>query len=66
MKIVDRALGHLITCKQATHLVSRMQEHALGPLDRVLLKLHLAWCRACERFEEQLRFLREAMARYRE
>ncbi len=59
-------LGHLINCKRATRLVSRMQEHPLGRIDRLLLRLHLAWCVACLRFESQVRFLRHAMQRYRE
>ena len=63
---IKRALGHLITCKQATRLVSQMQDRPLGFTDRVLLKLHLGWCKACMQFERQVRFLREAMAKYRE
>ena len=61
-----RFLGHLIDCKTATRLVSRRQERPLGPLDRLLLKLHLGWCVACVRFDAQMRFLREAMRKYRE
>ena len=61
-----RTLGHLITCKHATHLVSAIQERPLGLRDRVLLKLHLGWCVACMRFERQMRFLRRALGRYRE
>ena len=60
-----KALGHLISCKRATRLVSRMQDRQLGQWNRSLLKLHLAWCVACARFERQLRFLREAMDKYR-
>jgi hypothetical protein len=63
---LKRALGHLINCKHATRLVSRMQEQPLGRVDHLLLKLHLAWCVACLRFAAQLSFLREAMQRYRE
>lgn len=63
---IKRALGHLITCKYATHLVSDREERPLGVVDRVLLKLHLAWCIACRRFERQMRFLREAMGKYGE
>jgi hypothetical protein len=62
---VKKILGHLIDCRRATRLVSLMQEKPLGPVDRVLLRLHLAWCAACARFDGQLRFLREAMQRYR-
>ena len=58
--------GHFITCKRATRLMSQQQDHALGPVNGLLLKLHLAWCAACLRFEAQARFLRRAMHKYRE
>ena len=61
-----RILGHLIHCKRASHLVSRMQEAPLGPVDRLLLRLHLAYCVACLRFAAQAQFLRRAMQKYRE
>ena len=64
--LLKRGLGHLINCKQASRLVSRMQERPLGPMDRLLLRLHLAWCVACLRFDTQMRFLRQAMQKYRE
>jgi len=53
-------------CKDATRLVSQMQERKLGPFEGLLLRLHLGWCGACQRFEAQIRFLREAMQKYRE
>jgi len=61
-----RFLGHLINCRRATRLISKEQERPLGRADRLLLKLHLAWCVACLRFAGQVSFLREAMHRYRE
>ena len=64
--LLKKILGHLINCKRAARLVSRMQEQPLGPANRFVLKLHLAWCGACARFELQLRFLRRAMQKYRE
>jgi hypothetical protein len=30
------------------------------------IRLHLIWCEACKRFEEQIRFLHTAMRRYRQ
>jgi len=66
MKLLKRALGHILSCKDATHLVSRMQERELGVFSRWALRLHLAVCEACTRFERQMRFLREAMHRYRD
>jgi Putative zinc-finger len=64
--MLKRFLGHLIHCKRATRLVSRMQERPLGRMDRLLLELHLAWCVACRRFSVQMRFMRHAMQKYRE
>ena len=61
-----RILGHIIDCKTATRLVSKGQDRPLGPVDSLVLKLHLAWCVACAGFEGQIRFLREAMHKYRE
>ena len=63
---IRRALGHLIRCKEATRLVSQMQDRNLGPVERFLLKFHLGVCAACKRFETQVRFLRLAMRKYRE
>ena len=61
-----RALGHLISCKHASHLISEMQDRKRVGFERVGLNLHLAWCHACIQFERQVRFLREAMRKYRE
>ena len=49
-----------------SHLVSQMQERKLGRFEGWALRLHLAVCDACTRFEAQMRFLRDAMRRYRE
>ena len=66
MMLLKKALGHILSCKDVSHLVSQMQERDLGWFERWTLRLHLAACEACMRFEEQMRFLREAMRRYRE
>jgi len=66
MKLLKRALGHILSCKDATHLVSQLQERELGVFSRWTLRLHLAACEACTRFEQQMRFLRKAMHRYRD
>jgi hypothetical protein len=58
-------MGPLISCKEASRLLSQMQDGDL-PLRRWLrIRLHLLWCDACKRFEEQLRFMHRAMERYR-
>jgi Putative zinc-finger len=59
-------MGPLIPCKDASRLISQMQDQRLTPRKRWLLRLHLLFCDACRHFERQLAVLREAMVRYRE
>jgi hypothetical protein len=65
MSLVKRALGHLLSCKEASRKLSRAQDGPLSGFERWRLRMHLAVCIACTRFERQLRFLREALQRYR-
>ncbi|HKP66653.1 MAG TPA: zf-HC2 domain-containing protein [Casimicrobiaceae bacterium] len=58
-------LTHLLSCKEATRLMSQAQDRPLGYAERVKLRLHLAACTACTRFSRQMTLLREAMSRYR-
>ncbi|HEY7944002.1 MAG TPA: zf-HC2 domain-containing protein [Casimicrobiaceae bacterium] len=58
-------MGPLISCKDASRLISQMQDGSLPRRRRWLVRLHLVWCDACRRFERQLALLREAMQRYR-
>jgi hypothetical protein len=58
-------LGPLISCKDASRLISQMQDQRLTPAKRWLVRLHLLFCDACRHFVKQLRVLREAMVRYR-
>jgi hypothetical protein len=55
----------MITCKDASRLLSQRQDRALVPLERIRLRLHLLVCDACRRFGAQLVFMRRAMRRYR-
>jgi len=64
--LLKKALGHILSCKDVSHLVSEMQERRLGRFEGWALRLHLMVCEACSRFEAQMRFLRDAMRRYRE
>ena len=64
--MIRKALGHMISCKDASRLVSRREDATLGFWDRLTLRLHLSVCAACTRFERQIRFLRTAMQKYRE
>ena len=66
MTLIRKALGHIISCKEASRLVSRQQDANLGYWQRLALQLHLAVCAGCARFEQQIRFLRTAMRKYSE
>ncbi len=61
-----RAIGHLVSCKDASHLLSQEQEAPLGRWARIKLDWHLAVCSMCRAFDAQLKLMREAMRRYRE
>ncbi len=58
-------LTHMLSCQDASRLLSQMQDRPLFVREWVKLRLHLAVCNACSRFAEQLRFLRRAMKAYR-
>ena len=60
-----RKLTHMLSCREATRLLSQRQERALTTVEIVKLRLHLVVCVACTRFARQLAFLRTALARYR-
>jgi len=62
----ERKVGPLISCKDASRLISQMQDGNLPFPQRVRIRLHLLLCDACSHFEQQLRFLRRAMERYRQ
>lgn len=53
----------MISCKEATRLVSESLDRRL-PLDqRIGLRLHLLLCRFCSRYRRQLLFVRDAVKR---
>jgi len=51
----------MLTCKDASRLVSEAQERRLGFRERWGLHLHLWICDNCRRFERQIRLLRQAL-----
>lgn len=53
------------TCKEASALLIAREDRALPRLERWALRLHLALCDACPRFERQLLTLRHAMGQWR-
>ncbi|MFO1376832.1 MAG: zf-HC2 domain-containing protein [Steroidobacteraceae bacterium] len=56
----------MLSCHDATRMLSEAQERRLGVLERVSLRLHLAICAACRRFDRQLPLLRHAMRAFRD
>ena len=57
-------MGRLISCKDASRLLSQMEDDKLPFRQRAAVRLHLLFCDACTRFLRQLRFLRATMRRY--
>ena len=53
------------TCKEVTAMVVAREDHQLGPLDAVALRMHMAMCKACPRFERQMLTMRNAMRQWR-
>jgi Putative zinc-finger len=59
-------VGLLISCKDASRLISQLQDDELPFRRRLLVRVHLLFCDACTQFDRQLRFLRVVMSRYRQ
>ena len=57
-------MGRLISCKDASRLISQMQDGDLPFGQRLRVRVHLLFCDACTQFERQVRYLREVMRRY--
>lgn len=60
------AITHMISCKEASRLLSMQEDRALGLIERLKLRAHLAVCTMCSRFARQLVFMRRAMQRYKD
>ncbi len=54
----------MLSCKQASHLLSLSRERALPWRQRLGLRLHLSLCGACRQFALQLKLLRQAARLY--
>ena len=65
MNRVLHALGHILSCKEASRYASRAQETPLSAWERWKFRMHLKVCAKCTRFTQQLELMREAMRRYR-
>jgi hypothetical protein len=61
MNSIVKAIGHIISCKDASRLLSQAQDHRLSSFASWKLRMHLKVCAKCRRFESQLLFLRKAL-----
>jgi len=60
-----RRLGEWISCKDASRLISRNIDNPLPFRSVLRLRLHLMWCKACQRFEQQTEALHAILQKYR-
>lgn len=54
----------MLSCREATELLSQGQERRLGLRERLGLRLHLMFCAGCTNFRRQLDILRAACRRF--
>lgn len=55
----------MITCKQASQIISQSLDKPLSRSERLQLKLHLFICNACTRFNRQLHLISNVVKRMR-
>jgi Putative zinc-finger len=53
------------TCREVAALLVAREDRKLGVGDRIALRLHLAACAACPRFEGQILTMRQQMRQWR-
>ena len=53
----------MLSCKDASRLVSQGLDRNLGFGERIALRVHLAICDGCTNFKNQVAFLRKAISR---
>jgi hypothetical protein len=51
----------MLTCKDASHLISEREDRPLTWRERLGLRLHLWICNNCRRFERQMAAMRMAL-----
>ena len=54
----------MLNCKEVTRLLSESQDRKLNMSEKMHLEMHLAMCKGCKNFRNQMGFLREACKRY--
>ncbi len=51
----------MLTCQEASHLVSESQDQALGWFEALGLRMHLLICKSCRHFERQVTLMRRVL-----
>jgi len=52
----------MLSCRQATRLLSDAQDRRLSTAERLQLRLHVLMCSACRRFGQQLGQMRTGVS----
>ena len=60
-----RQLPLMRNCKEVTALVIARDDRDLPWVERAALRVHMAMCQACPRFERQVLTMRNAMKQWR-
>jgi hypothetical protein len=53
------------SCREVTGLLLASADRALSLRERYAIRLHMVICKACPRFEQQVRLLNRALPRWR-
>lgn len=56
----------MMTCEEASRLMSESLDRKLPLGKRIALRIHLLMCKLCPRFLQQMLFLKEASDHYKE
>lgn len=54
----------MLTCEEIAQLVSQSLDRQLSFPERLMVRFHLLYCKACRRYRRQVEFLRLAIRRY--
>ncbi len=51
----------MLDCDQATYLITKSEFERLGCIQKMQLKMHLAYCKFCRRFAQQNKIISETL-----
>jgi predicted anti-sigma-YlaC factor YlaD len=54
----------MLTCKNATQLLSEAQDRKLALSEKMRLEIHLALCKGCKNYRNQMKFLSQTCRRF--